>query len=176
MVSKKILISGLTIASLGLTGCSGLQDMINNKIASTAKEVSDGINSEVGKATDALKAQGEIMQKDAAIAAAQLKKDLGVMTTYTNTEFGFSLQFPESWGKTTAKVVDKKFTMNLKAFDISSENKAKSYRVMINKKGTTFEGDFGGLLGSTSKYDIYAAQEPEQTDEFKAIDKSFKTL
>lgn len=45
------------IASLSLAGCSGIQETINNKIASTAKEVSDGVNSEVGKATDALKSE-----------------------------------------------------------------------------------------------------------------------
>lgn len=74
MVSKKILISGLMVTLLGLTGCSGLQDMINNKIAETAKEVSTGVNSAVKESTDALKAEGEKIEKDLKTAGESIKK------------------------------------------------------------------------------------------------------
>lgn len=108
MVTKKVLISGLAIASLALTGCSAIQTAINNKIASTAKEVSGNINNEVAKTTDALKAQGEKMQSDFGAAADQLKKEFGAMKTYSNDEF--SVDYPanfkaeeETFGK--AKVI-----------------------------------------------------------------------
>lgn len=192
MISKKlVLVSGLVVASLSLTGCSGLQDMINNKIASTTKQVADGVNSEVAKTTDALKAQGEVMQKDFDQAGSALKADLGLVTPYINTAAGFSLQFPTSWGKVTAKETDAvtkdktgetKLGKNL-AFTF--ENSSKKYSVTLVDKNATenvlghFE--YNPVLGTTSKYKVIGQYEgglegsPVDT-EITAINKSFKAL
>ncbi len=192
MVTKKVLISGLAIASLALTGCSAIQTAINNKIASTAKEVSGNINSEVAKTTDALKAQGEKMQSDFGAAADQLKKEFGVMTTYTNTEFGFSLQFPQSWGTVVAsKVVGtnaKGDSNGRKTFNISSGDKTKTYTIVLGltaNKSKDMLSDADGLvyLGKTKTYDVYGDNgyagpdtNDDQVKEFKLIGQSFKAL
>ncbi|MFA7277532.1 MAG: hypothetical protein WC101_00910 [Candidatus Gracilibacteria bacterium] len=179
MVTKKVLISGLAIASLALTGCSAIQTAVNNKIASTTKEISGNINSEVAKTTDALKAQGEKMQSDFGTAADQLKKEAGIVdgTIYTNTKFSFSLQFPKSWGKVTTKEVQS--GKYIKSLNISSQDKLMSYGLAIieKKDAQLVDIDFVTNIGNTDKYVIYASQEPGVTDEVKAaIDKSFKAL
>lgn len=190
MTTKNILIGSLTISILALTGCSGLQDAINNKIAETTKQVADGVNSEVGKATDALKQQGETIQKDTEIAAAQLKSEFGIVDgeVYKNTEFGFSLQFPKSWGKLTIKgPIDTKLVSNTaKSVQITSENKAKTYNLIIVDK--TFIEDDGlernAVLGKTLKghtvfgelYDTTGFEGGFVNKEVKAINESFKAL
>lgn len=73
-----IVLSGLMIASLSLSGCSSLKDAINNKIASTAKSVSDQANTVAKDTSAALKVQGETMQKDLGTAKTALETDLGV--------------------------------------------------------------------------------------------------
>ncbi len=191
MVSKKLaLTSGLIVASLSLTGCSGLQDMINNKIASTTKQVADGVNSEVAKTTDALKAQGEIMQKDAGIAAAQLKSEFGIVDgeIYKNTEFGFSLQFPKSWGKVTAGPAKEVQLVSNKVKDITltSEDKKKTYTIgMIDKNFKEEDGlEYSVNLGTGSKYTFFGplglmkGEElgGKEDPEIKAINKSFMAL
>ncbi len=81
MVSKKILISGLMIASLSLTGCSAIQDMLQSKvndlnkgIADTAKQVSTEVNAKIGETGEALKKEGEKIEVDIKAAAEALKE------------------------------------------------------------------------------------------------------
>lgn len=162
MVSKKqIVISGLMIASLSLTGCEFLTNMLQSKvndlnkgIADTAKQVSDGVNTAVKDSTDALSAEGKKIQKDALIASG----------AYINEEFGFSLRFPSAWGNVKAgAAVEMKDTKGvgtgIKLMDITSENGKKTYTLTISKtvnKAKDNLGDAGmNSVGSTGTYEIW---------------------
>lgn len=81
IVSKKILIAGLAIASLSLTGCSAVQDILQSKvndlnkgIADTAKQVSTEVNTAVKESGEALKQEGQKIEVDIKAAAESMKK------------------------------------------------------------------------------------------------------